>query len=40
VPACGGNVEVLTHHGLDGVSIASYVASAFRRTSVDRVRSG
>jgi transketolase len=40
VPACGGNIEVLTHHGLDGVSIASYVASAFRRTSVDRVRSG
>jgi transketolase len=40
VPACGGNVEVLARHGLDGASIASYVASAFRRTSVDRVRSG
>jgi transketolase len=31
VPACGGNAEVLAHHGLDGASIASAVASAVVR---------
>jgi transketolase len=28
VPACGGNVEVLAHHGLDGASIARAASQA------------
>jgi transketolase len=31
VPACGGNVEVLAHHGLDGASIARAVAKTLVR---------
>jgi len=32
VPACGGNAEVLAHHGLDGASIAKVVRSCFARS--------
>ena len=31
VPACGGNIEVLTHHALDGASIARAVSQAVGR---------
>src|SRR5262249_53254229 len=31
VPACGGNAEVLAHHGLDGASIARTVGTALLR---------
>jgi transketolase len=33
VPACGTNVEVLAHHGLDGPSIARAVVKRLRRTA-------
>ena len=32
VPACGGNAEVLAHHGLDAASIASAVSAALVRS--------
>ena len=31
VPACGANVEVLAHHGLDGPSIAAAVVGRLER---------
>jgi transketolase len=33
VPACGGNAEVLAHHGLDAASIAKTVLSCIRTKS-------